>query len=818
MSLATNSARSQEAQQPADVPISPFLRPTYRFSGKLPAALNHLRDQPRWVAWDYRPKNGKWSKVPFDPHAGQFASVSNPTTWGTFEAALACMQRHDLAGIGLVLRDDDGLTGIDIDKCIDERGKLMPLAAEVISLAETYAEVSPSGKGLRLFALGKAANGFKNDEVGVEVYTAGRYLTVTGNQYTGTPGEIGPAPRTLARLAEVGKAAKAEQTEAQKLRGNTNGPARAHSSDFFRQVNEAALVNLDSWVPALHPAARKQPNGTWRISSKDLGRNLEEDLAYHPTGIRDHGEEFGLTPIDAVLKYGTSADALQAALWVCERLQVEPSNFGWQGATNERQTNGPSRSYSGDKQTQADRLIHIATGKGVELYHAPDGTAYADLDVGGHRETWPLKSAGFKGWLRHAYYLQTRRAPNAEAMSTAMGVIEARARFEGVERTVYLRVAALDRHIYVDLCDSTWRAIEIDEHGWRIVDAPPVRFRRTKGMLPLPDPERGGRVDELRRHLHVDDDAYVLTVSWLLASLRACGPYPILALTGEQGTGKSFTAQMLRSLVDPHSASLRSLPRDTRDLFVVAMNGHVLVFDNLSSMSAEISDGLCRLSTGGGFSTRALYTDSEEVIFQGQRPIAMTSITDVANRSDLADRLLIVRLEVIPDEQRRPEEELRSAFEAARPRILGALLDAVSHGIMQLPHTRLNRLPRMADYAVWVRACETAIWSAGMHLAAYENNRFDAVDTVLDSDPVAMALRQHMECRSEHTMTATELLAALSALVGDHVRRGRQWPVSARGLSGQLTRLAPALRRVGITILHSREADRRLIHIHKEGA
>ena len=105
------------------------------------------------------------------------------------------------------------------------------------------------------------------------------------------------------------------------------------------------------------------------------------------------------------------------------------------------------------------------------------------------------------------------------------------------------------------------------------------------------------------------DDAGVdaLAVSWLLAILRGRGPYPILALTGEQGTGKSLTADMLRSLLDPHTASLRSLPRDTRDLYVAAINGHVLVFDNLSGVSTEISDALCRLSTGGGFSTRALY-------------------------------------------------------------------------------------------------------------------------------------------------------------------------------------------------------------------
>jgi len=150
-----------------------------------------------------------------------------------------------------------------------------------------------------------------------------------------------------------------------------------------------------------------------------------------------------------------------------------------------------------------------------------------------------------------------------------------------------------------------------------------------------------------------------------------------------------------------------------------------------------------------------------------------------------------------------------------QPRLLGALLDIVAHGLMQLPHTRLNRYPRMADYAQWISACETAIWSAGMHLSVYEANRQDAVDTVLDTDPAAVALRQHMDGRSKHTATATELLATLGEHAGEHLRRSRQWPASPKGLVGQLTRLAPALRRVGITIEHSREpgSGRRLIHI-----
>ena len=403
-----------------------------------------------------------------------------------------------------------------------------------------------------------------------------------------------------------------------------------------------------------------------------------------------------------------------------------------------------------------------------------------------------------------------------------MGVIEAKAHYDGAKHEVHLRVANCGDRVYLDLCDPAWRAIEIRNDGWSIVDRPPVRFRRTRGTLQIPDPVAGGEIKELgglRNHLHVDDFCFVLVVAWLLSILRGRGPYPILALTGEQGTGKSLLADMLRSLLDPKTAGLRSLPDNTRDLYVAAMNGHVLVFDNLSGIPPEISDCLCRLSTGGGFSTRALYTDDDEVLFEGQRPVALTSITDVANRSDLADRLVIVRLEVIAEEKRRSEDELRKEFEAARPRILGALLDVVAHGLLNLPTTSMNRLPRMADFAIWIRACEEAVWHAGMFMGAYEANREDAVDVVLDSNSVAAALRQHIREKGVFRGTAKELLAILNELATEQVRRRNSWPKTPNALSGHLKRLAPALRKVEIAIdvgnPKNREAGtgRRLIYI-----
>ncbi len=193
-------------------------------------------------------------------------------------------------------------------------------------------------------------------------------------------------------------------------------------------------------------------------------------------------------------------------------------------------------------------------------------------------------------------------------------MIEAKAHFDAPERVVHVRVGGLDDRLYLDLGDEAWRAVEIDATGWRVIDNPPVRFRRAAGMQPLPMPVPGGSVETLRSFLNVQSDAdFVLVVAWALACLRNRGPYPVIVLSGEQGSAKSTFSAILRALLDPNTAPLRALPREDRDLFIAASNGHVLAFDNVSGLPAWISDTLCRLATGGGFAVRQLYTDQDEV-------------------------------------------------------------------------------------------------------------------------------------------------------------------------------------------------------------
>jgi hypothetical protein len=404
-----------------------------------------------------------------------------------------------------------------------------------------------------------------------------------------------------------------------------------------------------------------------------------------------------------------------------------------------------------------------------------------------------------------------KKVPNAEAVQEALDHVEATALFEGDEREVALRVAGHDGRIYIDLGDPDWRAIEIDEDGWRVIDDPPVRFRRPAGMRALPEPTRGGDISTLRSLVNVkDDNDFVLLVCWLLAAMRDRGPYPILAISGEQGTAKSTLVAILRTLIDPNLSPLRALPREDRELFIQANNGRLLAFDNVSGLPAWTSDSLCRLSTGGGFAVRQLHTDQDEILFDACRPIVLNGIGDMVGRADLADRSIVITLEPISDAVRQAEEELWPRVRRELPGILGVLCSAVSHGLGHRGLVKLDRLPRMADFAKWGVACEGAFWPPGTFMAAYDDNQHGANDAVIDADDVALAVKAFMLSHRKWEGTPAKFKEELEKdRFNEDKHRPKGWPTTASAMSSRLRRAATSLRRAGIEVEFSRAGKRR---------
>jgi len=291
-----------------------------------------------------------------------------------------------------------------------------------------------------------------------------------------------------------------------------------------------------------------------------------------------------------------------------------------------------------------------------------------------------------------------------------------------------------------------------------------------------------------------------LIVSYLLSALRGQGPFPVLVLLGEPGSAKSTLLELLKSLVDPNKAPLRTPPRNAHDMFVAANNGHLIAYDNLSDVQEWLSDMLCRLSTGGGFGTRQLYTDDEEMLFDAMRPVALTAIDNVVVRGDLTDRSLFLTLVPIPDDKRRRKQELWSAFERDRPQILGALFDMIAHGLRELPRTKLKEYPRMADFAEWASACEGALWKLGYFAKAYGLNRAGATASVVEEDLTANAIASFMADRQQWNGGTKQLLTELNSEADDEIKANKYWPKAPNVLSRRMNRMAGMLRNIGIIV------------------
>lgn len=458
------------------------------------------------------------------------------------------------------------------------------------------------------------------------------------------------------------------------------------------------------------------------------------------------------------------------------------------------------------RSTQAGKLMEIA--KQAEYWHTPQKKAYATLNLQGHKESHAVEDALFRDWLVHAYYREHGHGPNSTSLKNVLTLLTARATQAGKQYDAHMRVAENDGDIFIDLGDPDWRAIHVGRSGWTVEQSAPVRFVRAQGTKAMPVPSPDGNIEDLFGMVNVQGEDLPLLTGWLLGALYPRGPYPILLLQGPPGAAKSTLARTLKSLVDPNDLELRAAPKDMRDLQIAALHSRCVALDNLPHVPQELSDTLCRLSTGEATSSRTLYTNTGETVVKVQCPVIVTGIGAIASQADLLDRAIILGLHVIPGSNRIPESEYWQSWETRKASVLGALLDAMVHGLRNRDVVRLDRLPRMADFAKWAISCEPVMWQSGTFLAAYDQNRSDAREITLDADPVGHAIVEMMKTREQWSGTAADLLTSLELTAGDKTRELQNWPKAPHILSRRLARIEGVLAETGISVDAQRASGR----------
>ncbi|MFJ9375757.1 ATP-binding protein [Streptomyces sp. NPDC101455] len=468
----------------------------------------------------------------------------------------------------------------------------------------------------------------------------------------------------------------------------------------------------------------------------------------------------------------------------------------------------PEHGDGGGKPPPAAARIVAMAREQYRFVTSPDGRPYA-VALNGPNTALPLRN---KGGLRQRLARQFADAYPGEvasqsALADAMTVLEGLAEDDDPE-PVHLRVGCDPAGaVVVDLGSTDGRAVVVTGTGWNVVDRAPVLFRRSGAMAPMPPPVLDGDgLAKLHALLNMDLPTFHQLVAWLVAAWIPDIPHPILVCKGEQGTGKSKAAQMFINLVDPSPAAKRSAPRDEKAWSRQAFASWALCLDNISVIPPWLSDTLCKAATGDGVVDRALFTDDDVVVLTFRRVLALTTIDAGALAGDLAERVLLLDLQLIGDDRRRSEEELDATFAAVRPAVLGALFDVLACVLAVLPGVRLDTMPRMADFArVLAAVDETQGWNTlGDYLATSANVATDA----LEGDAFAMAIAHLVDKVGTWQGTAGQLLEALPV----PGVRPKNWPVDPTRAGGRVKRLAPLLRSIGIMVDDTQRSRDRTRH------
>ncbi len=472
---------------------------------------------------------------------------------------------------------------------------------------------------------------------------------------------------------------------------------------------------------------------------------------------------------------------------------------------------GESDAQDAKKLGIIDLLVEIGRGK-VELWHTPEGVAYGDVMASGARATYRLSSEAFGKWLRRELYTSESMNCSSDAVRTAAESLTSFAEFDGEEREVFSRVGKLGDRYYLYLGTPDWSAIEYSAEGWQVVAVPPVRFERPLKASPLPLPVAGGNLQELFGFINAEAEDYPLLTGFLIKCLIPEGTEPILILHGEQGSGKSSAAEILKRLVDPSTPNMLKSLADVLTVAIYAQKTRVLLYDNLSHISPETSDLMCSMATGGGHVERSLYTNDELTTWSFKRPQIMTGINEIANRGDLLDRSLMVELLPILGGHYLSESDYWELFHTLHPQLLGALLDAVCAALAKKREASTPVGYQMVDFAHLASAADAHLgYAAGAFLARLSENKERGHEVALESSPVAMAISQLVNDSpgQQWSGNGEALLNELNRRVDERTKR-KKWPATTKQLGMEITRLSPSLRELGIDVDRRRDNKERL--------
>jgi len=383
-----------------------------------------------------------------------------------------------------------------------------------------------------------------------------------------------------------------------------------------------------------------------------------------------------------------------------------------------------------------------------------------------------------------------------------LDLLSARALFDSPCFPVFVRIGGGPTLVCHDLGRDDGMAVEITAEGYRMTQQPTARMIRAHGMRPLPLPKSGdvkfSGFAKFRKLSEFDEQTWPLLLAFLLSAMRPDGPYPCLAVEGEQGSGKSTICEMCKRIIDPSVPMRLSMPDSAQDMMIIASHRHLVIFDNLSSVKNDMSDALAALATKSGYETRELYSNGNLFTIEIARPFALNGIGEFIHRPDLMDRAIPLRLEAMRSGTRRSEAEIWRDLELLLPELLHDLYTAVACALRNFSTTPTPTTFRMADAARWLVAAEPeTVLPPGTILSAIEKAQISTQADLALSDSLFPELERVL-LDGDFEGRPADLLDLLRS---DERRKfERYFPATPAQLSTKLRRLRPALAKAGIIV------------------
>lgn len=453
------------------------------------------------------------------------------------------------------------------------------------------------------------------------------------------------------------------------------------------------------------------------------------------------------------------------------------------------------------KETEAEVIIRLVRQSGAFLFHDTENNLYAAVNLNNHREIHSLESKDFSIWLSGLYYKEKDKPAKKESISQAISVLSAEAMYDCDEAIpLSNRVAKSDNAFWYSLSNSKWQAVKITADGWKVEDKPPILFMRFRHQNQQCTPITNGNVNKIFDYLNIKE-SQTLFLCWLVSCFIPDIPHPMPIFFGEKGSAKSTSCTLLKKLIDPSVLETLTIPKNARSMAVNLKQHWFLPFDNISQISEETSDTLCRAITGGGIQQRKLYSDADDYIFTFKRCIALNGINNVVERSDLLDRAILIELSRISEDKRRELSEIIQDFENDLPSILGGVFDVLSKAMKIYPDIKLDKKPRMADFAHWGYAIGEALGNLGqVFLDEYTVNYNKQNIEAINSDIVGVLMVNFMKNRVNWTGRVSDLWNEFSILapnLGLNTKM-KAFPTQPNTLSRRLNSLQSNLKKLGI--------------------